>query len=207
MTDLIDLTHEIYDDMPVYPVDDPVELDKTKSFEEDSYNYFRLETGLHAGTHIDTPMHMTDDDTYMNEVPLDRFKGNGCVLDVRGQDPIEYKDEYSDIVKENDIVLLYTGYDEKYGSEEYYDEHPIVDESLAQFFVDKKIKMLGMDIPTPDKHPFNVHKTLFKNNILIIENLTNLSELLSVKEFKIIAFPLKIEADSSIARVVAKFDH
>ncbi len=204
MTELIDLTHQIHKDMPVYPVDDPVELQRTKSFEEDGYNYFRLETGLHAGTHIDTPMHMTDDDTYMNEVPLERFTGNGCILDVRGQDPIQYKDEYSDLVKENDIVLLYTGYDEKYGSEEYYTEHPLVDESLAGFLIEKKIKMLGMDIPTPDREPFNIHKMLFKNDILIIENLTDLSKLLDEKIFEIIAFPLKIKADSSIARVVAK---
>ncbi|MFW6375978.1 MAG: cyclase family protein, partial [Thermoplasmatota archaeon] len=139
-----------------------------------------------------------------NEIPLERFTGNGCILDVRNQSPIEYKDEYSEIVKENDIVLLHTGFDEKYGSKEYYTEHPIVDESLAKFFVDKKIKMLGMDIPTPDKYPFNIHKTLFKNGILIIENLTNLSELSDVEDFEIIAFPLKIKADSSIARVVAK---
>jgi len=204
MTELIDLTHQIHKDMPVYPVDDAVELDQTKSFEEDGYNYFRLETGLHAGTHIDTPMHMTDDDTYMKDIHLEKFTGNGCVLDVRGQDLIEYRDEYSDMVKENDIVLLYTGHDEKYGSEEYYTDHPIVDGSLAEFLVDKDIKMLGMDIPTPDKEPFNIHKMLFNNDILIIENMTNLSEMLSVDNFEIIAFPLKIKADSSIARVVAK---
>lgn len=204
MTELIDLTHQIYDDMPVYPEDDPVELYNTGSLEEDGYNYFRLETGLHAGTHIDTPMHMTEDETYMNEIPLESFTGNGCILDVREQNPIEFKDEYSDVVKKNDIVLLYTGHDEKYGSKEYYTDHPIVGESLAQFFVDKKIKMLGMDIPTPDKYPFNIHKMLFKNGVLIIENLTNLSELSDVEDFEIIAFPLKIKADSSIARVVAK---
>lgn len=204
MTELIDLAHKIHDDMPVYPVDDPVELDQTKSFEEEGYNYFRLETGLHAGTHIDTPMHMTDDDTYMNEVPLEKFTGNGCVLDVRGQNPIEFKDEYSDVVKENDIVLLYTGFDEKYGSEEYNNEHPLVDGSLAEFLIEKKIKMLGMDIPTPDREPFNIHKMLFNNDIMIMENLTNLSELLHVENFEIIAFPLKIKADSSVVRAVAK---
>ncbi len=205
MDELIDLTHEIYDDMPVFPNDDPVRLDHTKTLEDDGHNYFRLTTGLHAGTHIDTPMHMTDDDTYMKDIHLEKFTGNGCVLDVKGEDPIQYKDEYSDMVKENDIVLLYTGHDEKYGSEEYYTDHPTVDGSLAEFLVDKDIKMLGMDIPTPDREPFNIHKMLFKNDILIIENLTNLSELLSVDNFEIIAFPLKIKADSSIVRVVAKF--
>jgi len=48
---------------------------------------------------------------------------------------------------------------------------------LGDFFVEKKIKLLGMDLPSPDKYPFRIHKKLLENNILIIENLTNLSEL------------------------------
>ena len=44
-------------------------------------------------------------------------------------------------IKENDIVLLYTGWDSNYGSEKYYYEHPVVSEELAKFLVMKKIKM------------------------------------------------------------------
>ena len=29
--------------------------------------------------------------------------------------------------------------------------------------------MLGMDLPSPDNYPFDIHKKLFANNILIIE--------------------------------------
>jgi kynurenine formamidase len=41
---------------------------------------------------------------------------------------------------------------------------------------------------------------------LIVENLTNLSELIGVKDFDIIAFPLKIRAEASLVRVVACID-
>ena len=64
--------------------------------------------------------------------------------------------------------------------------------------------MLGMDLPSPDKYPFKIHKKLFDNDILIIENMTNLSQLLSVNNFEIIAFPLKIKAGASMTRVVAR---
>ena len=50
----------------------------------------------------------------------------------------------------------------------------------------------------------NTHKLLFDNGIYIIENLMNLDKLLGIKKFEVIALPLKIKADSSIARVVAK---
>ena len=64
--------------------------------------------------------------------------------------------------------------------------------------------MLGMDLPSPDKYPFKIHKMFFNNDIFIIENMTNLSQLLFVNNFEIIAFPLKIKAGASIIRVVAK---
>ncbi|RKD29085.1 cyclase family protein [Thermohalobacter berrensis] len=204
MTKLIDLNHDIVNNMTVHPYDDVVKLYQNKFLQEDKYNNYRLEIGMHAGTHIDTPMHLTNRKTFVNEISLDRFIGNGCLLDVRNESVIKYKEKYSNIVNENDIVLLFTNHDEKYGTREYFINHPIVDEELAEFFVEKKIKMLGMDLPSPDKYPFKIHKILFDNDIFIIENMTNLSKLLSYDSFEIIAFPLKIKAEASMTRVVAR---
>ena len=204
VTKLIDLSHDIINDMPVHPYDDPVKLYQDKFLDRDGYNNFKLEIGMHAGTHIDSPMHMTNIDSFINEISLEMFIGKGCLLDVRDESVIKYKEEYSSIVNENDIVILFTGYYEKYGTEEYYKEYPVVDKELADFFIDKRIKMLGMDLPSPDRYPFEIHKVLFNNDILIIENLTNLLQLLSIDNFEIIAFPLKIKAEASMARVVAR---
>ena len=204
MAKLINLSHTIVDNMSVHPYDDPVKLYQDKFLETDKYNNFRLEIGMHSGTHIDTPMHLTDRETLIDEIALDTFIGNGCLLDLRNEDIITYKEEYSDMVSEKDIVLLYTNHSSKYGTDEYFTKHPIIDEKLATFFIEKKIKMLGIDLPSPDNYPFNIHKMLFKHNILIIENMTNLSKLLSVKSFEVIAFPLKIKAEASMVRVVAK---
>ncbi len=204
MTKLIDLSREINDDMPVHPYDESVKLQQDKFLETDNYNNFRLETGLHAGTHIDTPLHLTDRETFINELPLDSFMGNGCLLDVRSENVIKYKQEYSEVVSRDDIVLLFTGHDQKYGTEEYFTDHPVIEQELAEFFIEQEIKMLGMDLPSPDKYPFEIHKLLFANDILLIENLTNLAPLLSVNNFEIMAFPLKIKAEASLTRVVAR---
>jgi kynurenine formamidase len=203
MKSYIDLSQNIINDMPVHPYDDKVKLYQDKFLDKDKYVNFKLEIGMHSGTHIDTPMHLTNRETYINEIPLDRFAGRGVLLDIRNESIIKFKEQYSDIVQENDIVLLFTGHSVKYRTEEYYTDQPIVDEGLADFLVEKNIKMLGMDLPSPDNYPFEIHKKLFANNILIIENLTNLSELLDVKHFEIIAFPLKIRAEASMSRVVA----
>ena len=89
-------------------------------------------------------------------------------------------------------------------SKEYFDNHPVVSKELAQLFVERQVKMVCIDSPSPDRHPFEVHKLLLENNILIAENLTNLDKLLFVNKFEIIAFPLNIHADSSPARIVAR---
>ena len=206
MKKYIDLSQDIIDDMPIHPYDDRVRLYKDKFLDKDKYVNYRLEIGMHSGTHIDTPMHLTDRETYINEIPVDRFIGRGLLLDVRNENIIKLKGYYSDIVREDDIVLLYTGHSDRYGTKEYYAEQPLIDKDLANFFVEKSIKMLGMDLPSPDNYPFEIHKLLFDNNILIIENLTNLSELIDVKDFDVTAFPLKIRAEASMARVVTCID-
>jgi kynurenine formamidase len=201
---IIDLSHKIEDGMPIYPGDTRTNLVQIKYLNEDKYNNYKLDICMHSGTHIDSPMHLTPCKEYISELPLESFIGNGCVLDVRNQAIIKLKDEYNTLVKENSIVLLYTGFDAYYGTKEYYQNHPSIDIELCDFLVEKKIKMIGMDTPSPDRYPFKIHKLLFENNIYILENLTNLDQLLNIDRFEVIAFPLKINADSSITRAVAR---
>lgn len=51
---------------------------------------------------------------------------------------------------------------------------------------------------------FPVHKILLKNNVLIIENLTNLHALESVSEFIVRAQPMKYHSDAAPSRVYAQ---
>jgi kynurenine formamidase len=204
MRRFIDLSQMIVDQMPVYPGDTPTSLIQTKFFQSDGYNNHRLEMGMHAGTHIDGPMHMTESVEYVSNLPLEAFTGNGMILDVRNQPVIRMKREYEQLIKPEIIVLLYTGQDQLYGSEAYYHEHPVVDVDFCRFLVTKKIKMLGVDMPSPDRYPFLVHQILLENKILILENLTHLNQLLGAESFEVIAFPLKIRADGSMVRAVAR---
>ncbi|HRS20886.1 MAG TPA: cyclase family protein [Clostridia bacterium] len=201
---LIDLSHEIYNGMPVYPGDTETDLRQIKYLDADGYNNHKLDICLHSGTHIDSPMHLIASQQYISQLPLESFIAEGCVLDVRNQAIIKMKPEYDSLVKENSIVLLYTGFDKYYGIKEYYEDHPCIDMELCRFLIDKKVKMVGMDTPSPDRYPFEIHKLFFTNNIYILENLTNLDKLLNAGKIEVMAFPLRIRADSSITRAVAR---
>lgn len=201
----IDLSHDIKNGMPIYPGDTEVKISKENDYEKDGYNLYSIYTSMHVGTHIDAPLHMVKGNKNISEYSVDRFMGNAVLLDVRGQKEIKIKDEYYRLIKENDIVLLFTGWDKLYGKEEYYISHPIVSEELAELLIKKKIKMIGIDMPSVDKNNFNIHKKLFENDIFILENLTNLNELLYAEDLLIFAQPLKFEGEASLVRAVAGY--
>lgn len=205
MGTIYDLTRTIEHTMPVYPQDDPVQLSQVKTLRRDGYNNFRLQTGMHAGTHIDGLMHLTESPEFLVQIPLNRFIGTGKIIDVEGcKSPIVYKTEYGASIMEGDIVLVHTGHDRFFGSEKYYGDYPVFDEQWAHILIDKKVKMAGFDSPSPDIDPYKIHTLLLNNRILIMENLANLAQLLTVTRFEIIALPLRIRADSSPARVIAR---
>ena len=201
----VDLSYEITNETEVFPGDINVNLKRLAEFSTDGYTIYTMETGMHSGTHIEAPMHMTYNENHIGDYDIGRFVGNAVMLDVRGENIISMKEEYFGKIKENSIVLLYTGWSEKYGTEEYFQNYPVIDEELADFLIRKKIKVLGMDSPSPDKEPYEIHKILFQNGVFILENLTNLSKLLYVEEFEVFAQPLKINAEASLVRAFAQY--
>lgn len=204
MSNLIDLSHPIEDPMPTYPGDISTRLSNIKTLKKDGFTNYQLETGMHSGTHLDGPMHLTSQIKFISELPPESFYGEGYLIDARGEQVIGMKDNYRSKISEHSIVIFYTGYDQKYGTDEYYTGHPEIHPELAEFLITKQIKIIGMDLPSPDNPPYQVHKILLDHLVLILENLTNLGALLKAEQFEVMAFPLKIKADSSPLRVIAK---
>lgn len=212
MKKIIDLTHKITIDTPVHSYDDPVKLEKIRNLADHKYNDWKLSCGMHVATHIDGPGHLTDSDILLSSLPVDRFVGKGYLIDARNK--IDEKTKQIDLsvledlqnkknLQEDSIVLILTGFDKKFGTKEYFEDHPIISVDFANELAKHKIKMVGIDFFSPDKYPYDSHKVFFDNNILIIENLKNLDALVGIEEFTVVALPLKIETDSALARVVA----
>lgn len=200
---IIDLTQKLYDNIPVMPGDDSFRLYQNRFLKINGYNGYRLETGLHIGTHIDCASHLTDDPMMISDVPLDTFIGRGILIDSRGKNVITAADYIDVEIKSDDIALVLTGTDKYFGKPQYFTDIPIMDESFAQLMIDKGVKMVGIDYFSPDKYPYTTHKLLFRNGVLIMENLTNLESLLDTGEFIVSALPLKITAEASLIRAAA----
>ena len=126
MSRFIDLTQPLTDHMSVYPGDRPPILEKTHEITRDGFNSYSLSTTVHAGTHIDGPMHLTDSREFIGEIPVERFVGMGCILNVSGEAVLSSKPGMEDQIIRNGIVLLHTGFGKKFGSEEYYRDYPVL---------------------------------------------------------------------------------
>jgi kynurenine formamidase len=168
MNKVIDLSHEITQKTLIHPSDKPIRLFQDRFLDKDKYNGYRLEAGLHVSTHIDAPMHLTGNKKFICEFSLEQFFGKGYLLNMRDETTSQIKLKCKKEINEGDIVLLYTGHDQKWGTESYFKNYPLIDRDLCQSLIEKKVKMVGMDLPSPDIYPFEIHKSFFDANILII---------------------------------------
>ncbi|MEK6848208.1 MAG: cyclase family protein [Nanoarchaeota archaeon] len=202
---IIDLTHTYTEDMPVYPGDPKATLEQVAFIDKDTYNDFRITTVMHVGTHMDAPLHMIKDGKRIDEIDPERFIGKGVLIDVRGKIAIDASALEGITIEKGSIVLLFTGFGNKYRTEGYFKGYPELKEDFAEKMVEFGVKIVGMDMLGPDyDKPWLTHKILLGNNITILENLTNLDQLLDAGDFEVIALPAKIQADAAQVRAIAK---
>lgn len=199
----IDLTHTFENAMPSYPGDPAAEVIQTAQLEKEGHNNFFLKTGMHVGTHMDAPLHMLENAKRIPEMPLEKFFGAGHLIDARNTAVIDKESLKGVPLKPGDIVLVFSAFDKQFGSEEYFEKYPEISEDFAQELVKAKVSIVGLDFPSPDREPWKVHKILLKENILIIENLTNLESLMEIPSFQVVALPAKLNTEAAPVRVVA----
>jgi len=199
---LIDLTHAIDGHSAVYPGDSPLVLVQNRWIARDHYNAFQITTGMHVGTHVDLPLHMQDHPLTARDYPLERFVGSGRLLRCAPQGQI-LPDESWEALQEGEIAVLHTGWDKHFGQPDFFSSHPTLSTEAAQFLMDRSVGMIVMDIPSPDRNPFTVHKQLLSAGILLVENAAHLDQLVNHKNFTVMALPLKLPTEGSLVRAVA----
>lgn len=201
----IDLTHTFVDNMPVFPGDPVTTLKQMTTIEKNGYTDHQLRTMMHVGTHMDAPLHMIPEGKYMSEIPVDHFTGPGVFIDARNRKQVDDDLLNGIFIAHGSIILVLTGMDKKYKTPEYDTAYPPLTESFARAVVAAGVRIVGLDFINPDSdESYPVHKILLSNEVLIIENLTHLESLIGIKDFEVIAFPMKLHAEAAPVRVVAR---
>ena len=201
---LIDLTQPVIENMPVYPGDPSPKLEQLTSIQEDGFTDHRIEMAMHVGTHIDAPFHMIEGGKKITDFSIETFIGTGKLLDARGKKEIDGSVFEGVSVLPGDIVLVYTGWSNNFGKDNYFTDYPILTEDFARAAIAFGTKIVGIDTPSPDREPYAVHKLLLEKEILIIENLTNLDQLVGLEDFDLFALPAPWPTDAAPIRVAAQ---
>ena len=79
---IYDISRDLLKALP-YPGDEPPRLRAMHKMKDgESYNLSRLETSMHAGTHVDAPLHFIANGKDIAAMPLTQFVGDCVVLTV-----------------------------------------------------------------------------------------------------------------------------
>ena len=192
----IDLTMPINERTPVFPGDPPHKIVQLTTVKDEGWNKKGLTITSHFSTHIDAPSHRFAHGKTLSDFPLEKFIGDCVVLSLAKPD--------LSLIKKNDIVFIFSGVTEKLYRKDFFENNPVISEELAQKLVAKKVKIVGIDAPSPDTDPYPIHSILLPHDILIVENLMHLRKLVG-KRFECFILPLNIEnGDGAPCRVIAK---
>jgi len=145
-------------------------------------------------------------------MPLQKCVGTAVVLDLSHKPPrslitIEDIHPFADQISHGSRLLLRTDWDTHANQADYRTHFPRISLALAQWFAAKQIWLIGLESPSvaslqDKKELTEVHQALLKEEIVIVESLTNLRQL--PNEVFFIALPLKIQGgDGSSIRAIA----
>ncbi len=209
---VIDLTHTISENMPVYPGTEAPRLSVACTVENNGFKETLLQMYSHTGTHMDAPAHMFKNGTPLDEFDVTRFVGSAVVIDcteLNEGDRIDmsFIERNRELAEKADFLLFRTGWDKFWGTDAYFGDFPCISSEVADFIVATEKKGVGLDVISIDPitgSSFENHKKLLsQNTIVIIENLCNL-DMPGSGLFTLIAAPLKFEnADGAPVRAFA----
>jgi arylformamidase len=203
MKKFVELSHVLEDGMMAYPgLPSPkigafLNHKESRSRYNDKAEFYlgKVDMVCNLGTYLDSPFHRYPDGTDLSQIPLERVAGvPGIVFDaaVSSKRSITFDGHEAELYGR--AVLIRTGWDKRWGRENYWEPGPYLSEELIDLLIRSKPSLVGVDFWNVDNtgDPTRpAHTRLLASNILIVEHLCNLSVLPRIG-FKFYAVPLRI---------------
>jgi arylformamidase len=203
--EIFDISRTLSPDLAPWPGDTPFHFElKWKMAEGATVNVGAINMGVHNGTHADAPFHFDESGDPMERMPLDAYVGDAVVVDLtklfaRTGDALDRTrqigvadiEAFSASLEQAPRLLLKTRVWED--STVFPDWIPVIAPDAPEWLRERKVKMLGLDLPSVDaieaKKLAN-HYALAAARIAIVESL-DLSEV-EAGIYHLSALPLKI---------------
>lgn len=208
---LVELSHVIRAGMVTYPGLPGPEIRDHLSREASRAHYApgcefqigRIEMVSNTGTYVDTPFHRYANGADLARVPLDRLVDlQGLVVRVepaagRAID----RSTFAPLDVAGKAVLVHTGWDRHWGTEQYGRGHPFLTADAAAWLVVSGAALVGIDslnIDDTGDGTRPVHSALLGAGIPVVEHLTGLEQL-PLEGFRFHAPPPRVEGMGTFA--------
>ncbi len=195
-----DLTHTHGPNFPVYPGQDPLEIEVNTTVEEDGLNSYALRYGEHIGTHIDAPFHASNGGLTTDQLPAEDFFAPLAVVDISRRaasdedagvtvDDIRAWERRHGRLPEGAFVAMYSGWEERLSDPDSFLNadasgtlhFPAFTPEAGEFLVRRRsIVGLGVDTISLDRGvstEIEVHRTALPAGKYGLENIANLGEV------------------------------
>ena len=193
---LVELSHTVHDGMVTYPglpgpqVSDHLSRGASRGHyaEGTEFQIGRISMVSNTGTYLDTPFHRFGDGADLSGIGLERLVDlDGVVVRVghEGVDPDDPGRAIGPLVLApyrvtGRAVLIHTGWDRHWGTDQYGSGHPYLTRAAAEALVAQRPALIGIDSLNIDDTADGArpaHTVLLAAGIPIVEHLCGLEQL------------------------------
>ena len=194
---IIDLTHIIDSNIPLWPGDPNMEFETVAEIDKDGYYLRRFSLGEHSGTHINSPNSFFPDKEGIDEYKSSSLVVAANVIDIRKKtslnpdyaltiDDVKEWEEKHNFLAAETVVLLYSGWQEKWSDRfsflnqdaEGKLHFPGFAGETTKFLLEERgIAGVGIDTHGVDgglDESFATNKLILSRSGIVLENLNNL---------------------------------
>ena len=202
---LIDLSHTIeqglitYKGLPAPLICDFLSREQSKQHYAPGteFQIAKIEMVANTGTYLDSPFHRYENGRDLSQLELTSLADlDGVVVRAKGEGESAIDATgLADIDVRGKAVLVETGWDAHWKTDQYFEGHPFLTKDAAQLLADEGAALVGIDSYNIDDtadltRP--AHSILLGAGIPIVEHMCNLSQL-PMGGFKFFAVPVKVK--------------
>lgn len=171
--------------------------------DRDGWNAATWQIYSHAGTHMDAPIHFAAGPATIEQTPLTTCMGSAWVVSLREKQArslLTVADLGGVAAKfqPGESLLLHTGWSRHVNDPALYrDGLPRISDELANWCVERRVKILGVEPPSvADVNNLTevtrIHRILLGGGVTIVEGLAHLDQLTQERVF-FAALPIKLQ--------------
>ncbi len=204
----IDISRPLGSGTVVWPGDPPVRVERISTLAGGGEsNLSVISTCLHAGTHVDSPLHVLEGGLSVASMPLDALVGPARVIATHGLKAIQARELQPLRIRRGERVLFKTrGSGRRWRAPDFCPDYVYLAPDAAALLAEREVRAVGIDylsIGARGEEGCEVHRVLLRAGVWIIEGL----DLAPARpgRYDLICLPLKVlGADGAPARAILR---